>query len=188
TWPRCADHGKEGGSTSPGRRSKAHRASVDSSSNRSVPNRPLPSNSITRDVAHTRRATPCSAFPACQTQQTTLTTIGQGQNPLKTSTPEAAYSGRNSHSMSCWGCTARAPRRAPTTTHTDLTGAPTGPTACPPPQEGNRPSCPTPDLRPLAATSSAPGSERAEWEPCGVPGTPPYAVTWPSKKSSCPPG
>src|SRR5699024_8858949 len=29
------------------------------------------------------------------------------------------------------GCTARAPRRAPTTAHTDLTGAPTGPTACP---------------------------------------------------------
>src|SRR5699024_5736398 len=40
------------------------------------------------------------------------------------------------------GCTARAPRRAPTTAHTDLTGAPTGPTACPPPQEGNRPRRP----------------------------------------------
>src|SRR5699024_5263575 len=56
---------------------------------------------------HPRRCPPTTrnpllcAFPACQTQQTTLTTIGQGQNPLKTSTPNAAYSGRNSHSMPC---------------------------------------------------------------------------------------
>src|SRR5699024_4752403 len=141
-----------------------------------------------RRCPHTMHNPLLSASPACQTQQTTLTTIGQGQNPLKTSTPEAAYSGRNSHSMSCWGVHSTGPKKGshhgPHRPHR----GPDGPTACPPPQEGNRPSCPTPDLRPLAATSSAPGSERAEWEPCGVPGTPPYAATWPSKKSSCPPG
>src|SRR5699024_10804316 len=98
-------------------------------------------------------ATPCSAVPACQTQQTTLATIGLGQNPLKTSTPEAAYSGRSSHNMSCWGCSARAPRRAPTTAHTDLTGPRPAPPPALPRKKGTVPHAPprTFDRRPLRA-------------------------------------
>src|SRR5699024_2925337 len=109
-----------------------------------------------------------------------------GAEPAQDQHPKAAYSGRNSHSMSCRGAQHDPKKGTPRPErHTNLTGGLDRPHRLPP-REGNHPSCLKPDLRPLAATSSAPGSERAEWEPCGVPGTPPCAATWPSKKSSCP--
>src|SRR5699024_2925335 len=72
------------------------------------------------------------AFPAFQTQQATVTTIGQGQNPLKTSTPRRPTV-VGIRTVCPAGVHSTIPRRA----HHGPKGTPTspvastGPTACP---------------------------------------------------------